>query len=138
MDRKEFLSSLGFTAFAVCAGSCFSSCSKSSGSPQGPSGVNFTVDLKTQILNVKDSTSKSGVIVVRLAAGNDPASFTAVAQACTHQGTPVNFDRSIDLFVCPLHGSEFNTNGGVVLGPASASLKKYGISISADTMTVAG
>ena len=124
---------MGLALAAVCVG-----CGKSSSTPQGPTGVNFTLDLQTQILNVGDSTSKSGVIVVRLAADNSPASFTAVAQACTHQGTLVNYVESSNLFVCPLHNSEFNTNGGVVQGPASSSLKKYSISIVADTITVVG
>lgn len=138
MDRKEFLNNLGLAAFAVCAGNCFTACSKSSGTPSGPSGVNFTVDLSTQLLNVGDSTAKSGVIVARLSSGNTSSDFTAVAQACTHEGASINFDDSSKLFVCPLHGSEFSTSGGVVQGPATSPLKKYSISISGNTMTVTG
>lgn len=138
MDRKEFLSSMGLAAFAVCTGNCFSSCSKSGGSPSGPTGVNFTIDLSSQLLSTGDSTAKSGVIVARLSEGSDPSDFTAVAQACTHEGVSVNFDDSSNLFICPRHGSEFNTSGGVVTGPATSSLKRYSISISGNTMTVTG
>lgn len=141
MDRKEFLNNMGLAAFAVCTGSCFAACSKSSSSPGGGGGggsVNFTIDLSTQLLDVGDSTAKSGVVVARLSAGSDPSNFTAVAQACTHQGTPVAYNSSSNLFVCPLHGSEFSTSGGVVQGPATSPLKKYSISISGNTMTVTG
>lgn len=133
MERKEFLNTMGLAVLAVCAG-----CSKSSSNPGGGnnSGVNFTIDLSTQLLNVGDSVSKSGVIVVRLSNGSNPDNFTALSQACTHQSTPVNFSSSAGLFVCPLHGSEFNTNGGVVMGPASSPLQKFNISISGNTMTV--
>ena len=48
MERKEFLSSMGLALAAVCVG-----CGKSSSTPQGPTGVNFTLDLQTQILNVE-------------------------------------------------------------------------------------
>lgn len=133
MERKEFLSSMGLTILAVCAG-----CSKSSSSPQGPSGVNFTIDLKSQLLSPGDSTFKSGVIVVRLAPGNDSANFTALSQACTHEGVSVGYNSSNNLLICPLHGSEFNTNGSVVVGPAGSPLKKYNVSISGDVMTVTG
>jgi Rieske Fe-S protein len=146
MDRKEFLSTFGMGLAAICAGGCLASCSKSSDTPGGgggggttpPSGTNFTVDLGNEIRSIGESVIKSGVIVVRLAAGATPGSFTAVQVACTHQGTPVNFNNGQTRFICPNHGSQFTTEGVVLNGPASSNLKKYNIAITANTMTVTG
>jgi len=57
MDRKDFISTLGFSVAAVCTG-CLAACSKSGGSTTSPGGgtppasVNFSVDLNNQLLNV--------------------------------------------------------------------------------------
>lgn len=141
MDRKKFLSALGISLTAVCAGGCLASCSKGStdggGSGNPPSGgVNFTVDLNNELKSIGATVTKSGVIVVRLSQANDPASFTAVQVACTHQGTAIEFSNNQGNFVCPNHGSRFSTDGTVLNGPATASLKKYKITVAGTTMTV--
>lgn len=146
MDRKEFLSTFGLGLAAVCAGGCFASCSKDSGDSTGggtpppprPSGVNFSVDLANEIKNAGESVTKNGVIVVRLKAGADIASFTAVQVACTHQGTSINFNPAQGNFICPNHNSAFSTAGVVLNGPATDNLKKFNLAISGNTMTVTG
>jgi len=145
MDRKEFFSTFGFGLATVCVGSCLASCGKSSpespstgggsgGTP--PSSVNFTVDLNNEIKNIGEQLVKSGVIVVRLAAGAATTSFTAVQVSCTHQGTGINFSPSQGNFICPNHGSQFSPSGAVLNGPASSNLKKYNIAITGNAMTV--
>lgn len=144
MDRKEFLSAFRVGLFAVCTGGCLVSCSKGdTTTPPGggtgttpPAGLNFTVDLNSEIKNVGDSVTKNDVIVVRLASGTATSSFTAVQVACTHQGTAINFSTAQGNFICPNHGSKFTTSGAVINGPATSNLKKYNISISSNTMTV--
>ena len=144
MERKEFLSAFGIGLAAVCTGGCLASCSKSDTAPppaggggtNPPAGVNFTVDLNTEIKNVGESLTRSGVIVVRLAQGNATTAFTAVQVACTHQGTAVGFNAAQGNFVCPSHGSQFTTTGAVLNGPATANLKKYNMTIAGSTMTV--
>jgi Rieske Fe-S protein len=144
MDRKEFLSTFGIGLAAICAGGCLASCSKSSDTPGGgtgptpPAGVNFTVDLNNEIKNVGESVTRNGVIVARLATGSTASSFTAVQVACTHEGTPINFNTSQTRFICPNHGSQFTTEGAVLNGPATRNLKKYNIAVASNTMTVTG
>ena len=140
MQRREFLSDISLGIVAACAG-CLASCAKDSGSnpfpgTTPPTGINFTVDLSTELLNVGNSTIKQGVIIVRLAASNDPSSFTAVQANCTHEGTVIGFNNGQGIFICPNHGSQFSTSGTVVMGPATRNLKKYNIAIDATTMTV--
>ncbi|MXV16093.1 ubiquinol-cytochrome c reductase iron-sulfur subunit [Hufsiella ginkgonis] len=143
MRRDEFLSTLGISLAAVCAGGCLAACGKSdSGEPGGeinpPSNVSFTVNLASQITAVGESLASNGVIVARIATGSTAASFTAVQQACTHEGTSILYTTSKTRFTCPNHGSEFSPSGSVLLGPATKSLKVYNIAIAGNMMTVTG
>jgi cytochrome b6-f complex iron-sulfur subunit len=72
------------------------------------------------------------VIVARTKAGN----FIALAKACTHEGTTVNFLADEDRFKCPNHGSEFSTSGAVLSAPASSPLKQYTASFDATSSKV--
>jgi len=141
MDRRKFIANIGAPVFATCA-VCLAACSKSGGSPSsgnpGTTPANVTIDLSSQLQTVGSSVLQSGIIVVRLAAANDPSSFTAVQSACTHQGTTLNYVSGNNDFECPLHGSRFTTNGAVLNGPATTPLKKYTISITGNTMTITG
>ncbi len=51
-------------------------------------------------------------------------SFTALTATCTHEVcTITGFESS--RFVCPCHGSQFSTSGGVAKGPAARALQQY-------------
>ena len=143
MERQEFLSKLGLGLVVACTGCGLVSCGSKGNDPAPqngntpPKGGNlFTVDLSSQLLNIGDSTISNGVIVVRLAAGNTADAFTAVQVACTHRGGTINYNVGQGIFICPLHGSEFSTSGSVVLGPASAPLQKYNVTIDGNNLTV--
>jgi cytochrome b6-f complex iron-sulfur subunit len=137
MQRREFLGTLTGPVVAACA-VCMGACSKNGGGSNGAVNANFTIDLSSNLTTVGSSSVQNGVIVVRLAPGNLPASFTAVQVACTHEGTFINYNANGNNFVCPNHGSTFTTVGAVTLGPASSSLKQYNVVISGSTMTVTG
>ncbi|OCX50248.1 hypothetical protein BEL04_23345 [Mucilaginibacter sp. PPCGB 2223] len=144
MERQEFLSKLGIGVAAVCVGCAFASCSKSNNGPSSSggnapapgSGTVFTADLNTELTSVGQNKVSNGVILVRIAAGNVASSFTAVQVACTHEGTAINYNTGQGIFICPNHGSEFSTNGSVLLGPAAANLQKYNVSIAGNILTV--
>ena len=139
MERREFLGSLGAPILAACA-VCMAACSKSSsgGTSATPVSADFTIDLGTNLLTVGSSLVQNGVIIVRLASGNIVSSFTAVAVACTHEGTSINYNAAGNKFICPNHGSTFSTNGTVTLGPAGSSLKQFNITITGTSMRVNG
>ncbi len=141
MERREFLGSLTGPVVAVCA-VCLGACSKSAdsgttGNTPAPS-ANFTVDLSSNLTTIGSSLAANSVLIVRLAAGNTPSSFVAVQQACTHQGSNINYVPSNQIFLCPNHGAQFNTAGANVGGQATTALKVYNITITGNTMTVAG
>ena len=148
MEREEFLSKLGIGLLAVCTGCGIASCGSNkndnpspggggSNPPPGGGATIFTADLNTEITTVGASKVNSGVILVRIAAGNVASSFTAVQVACTHEGTTIAYSAADSKFICPLHGSQFNQTGTVVNGPAVIALKKYAVSISGNTLSVA-
>ena len=147
MERQEFLSKLGIGLIAACAGCSLVSCGGKSSDP-GPStggGVShppqgsgniFTTDLSSQLPNIGNSVVQQGVILVRIAAGNTAAAFTAVQVACTHQGTSIDYNTGQGLFICPLHNSEFSKTGAVIQGPATSALQKYTVTVTGTTLTV--
>lgn len=148
MKRTEFLSTLSIGLAAACAG-CLAACGKGgeagpSGNggtippPVPPSGINFNINLDTEIRSVGESKTNSGVIVVRIAAGNAVSSFTAVQVACTHEGFTIGYNSTQGNFVCPNHGSVFSPMGVVINGPATANLKKYNIAVADNILTVTG
>jgi Rieske Fe-S protein len=62
--------------------------------------------------------------------------FVAFSRSCTHQGFPV--DLSGSGFLCNNHGSRFDNNGHVTLGPAALNLTELVTSYDAatDTLTI--
>lgn len=56
-------------------------------------------------------------------------SLAAYSLLCTHVCCETTFEPSSNIFYCPCHGSEFNSLGQVVRGPASVSLPTITLSV---------
>ncbi len=134
MDRKEFLSMLGFGAAAIACGNCLGCSTKDQ--VTAPTGVDFTLDLNAPANAPLHSNGgyvyNDNVIVARTLAG----AYVALSQSCTHAGTTVQFDGPNDRFHCPAHGSNFRTDGSVINGPAASPLQKYNTSLSGSSLRV--
>ncbi len=104
----------------------------------GGNGTNskLTANLNSELTTVGSSKSQNNVIVVRIATGNEPASFVALTSICTHEHCTVGYQSSQNRFVCPCHGSIYDINGNVLQGPAPSALAKYTVSITDSTLTV--
>jgi len=63
--------------------------------------------------------------VLKIFVCRDEGGLYAMDAACTHIGTDVNFVDASTGFVCPLHGSKFDFDGKVTLGPATLDLPHY-------------
>jgi cytochrome b6-f complex iron-sulfur subunit len=136
MNRKEFLTQVGSGAailfLAQCVGG-LSSCKKSSTTADGPSNVDFTLDVSKGALATKGSyLVQNGIIVAHTKAGE----FIAVAAACTHEGTTIQYSATNDNFHCANHGATFNDSGVVTKGPASSNLKQYNTSLTGNSLHV--
>jgi cytochrome b6-f complex iron-sulfur subunit len=135
MDRKEFLSLIGIGAVGIACSYCLTGCSPQD-SITAPTNVNFTLDLtaasNAPLKTVGGYIYANGIIVTRLEDG----SYDALSQTCTHQGGTVYYNPASNIFVCPVHGSEFSTGGAVVNGPATSPLAKYKTSLSGNSLRV--
>lgn len=133
MDRKQFLSEVGFGAASLFMLSCLGGCSKSAATP---ASSDFTVDL-----NAAGSASlktpggfiySNGVIIAQTL----DSRYIAVAQSCTHEGVTVQYDASSDRFRCPAHGSVFGDSGQVINGPAGRALTEYTVDVNGTTLHI--
>ncbi len=135
MERKEFLSQVGLGAASLLFLNCLSGCSKSSDAPAAPTNVDFTLDLRaasnTALATNGGFIYTNNVIVARTVSGG----YIAVSQACTHEGTNVQYQTS-DRFYCPNHGAVFSTTGAVITGPATKSLTRYNTTLSGTSLRV--
>lgn len=154
MERKEFLNLVGISVGAVILQNCMSGCSKASDptpavttpiTPTTPttgggtttvSGltgnnsiakgtIDFTLDITDKNFSDLATNGKAlisgDIIVARTKTGD----FLALAKACTHQGTTVDFVPEKTSFNCPNHGSNYDSAGNVTNGPAAAALKSF-------------
>lgn len=137
ISRKEFLSLLGLSSAAVAVTYCFGGCQPANSNvPTAPSNVDFTLDLTNTAYSALNSNGgyvySNGVIVARTVSG----SYVAVSQYCTHAGGTVVYDKNINEFYCPVHGSLYSDSGAVVQGPAATSLVKYNTSLAGTSLRV--
>lgn len=63
-----------------------------------------------------------------------PSSYVAFSLRCPHQGVVV--DRDATGWVCPAHGSQFEPDGELVLGPATTGLARIPARLSRGRVTV--
>ena len=62
----------------------------------------------------------------------DGSTYRAFERACTHQGTPVDWQAGSGDFLCPNHGARFSVTGQVAMGPANTPLRAIEVSVAAD------
>jgi cytochrome b6-f complex iron-sulfur subunit len=62
-------------------------------------------------------------------------SFRAFTAVCTHEQNLITGFQSNN-FVCPAHGSQFNTSGAVVQGPATQGLRQFPTIFTNNVLTI--
>lgn len=143
--RREFCLVTSAAAIASLLEAC-------GGSPTSPDGGNVpqlatisgTVSSGTVLVNVDGGSplaSTGGAALVRSASGSflvartGQDTFNAVTAVCTHEGCDVTgFQNST--YICPCHGSQFSTSGGVMKGPASRSLQPFQTTFANGQLTI--
>ena len=154
VDRREFVAAVtwGFVsaALAGCGNGVVSNptgvSNPSGGGPSGggqlPAGVTVNSNVTTIDLSQQPGLSATSgfllivpvhVFIVKVGT----SAFRAFTSICTHQQCDVN-DFSGGTINCPCHGSQFDTSGQVVRGPAPLPLQEFATSFdaSANRLTV--
>ena len=136
MDRKEFLASLGIGAAVIACSSCLDGCNVPNPVSAAPTNVDFTLNLadpaNAALANNGGYLYKNGIVVAKTTSG----SYVAVYSVCTHAGGTVQYDARNNRFNCPVHGSNFSTDGSVINGPANQALAKYNTSLTGSSLRV--
>ena len=79
--------------------------------------------------NVIDS---KGILLYRQSDTN----VLAFSRNCTHNGCTIESFDNNGISACPCHGSQFNTSGSVVIGPAVNPLTQYSATITGNIVTI--
>jgi len=153
-EMIERLSRRSFCAHAVTlavfsgAGMLLEGCS---GSPTGPSnapslptvngtrtatGVTVTIDSSSALASVGSAALVHTTIGDFLVAHTGQDTYAAMTATCTHQTCTITGFQNQN-FVCPCHGSTFDLNGHVLMGPAPVSLRQYATQFANGVLTIA-
>jgi cytochrome b6-f complex iron-sulfur subunit len=125
-DRREFIrqscaACAGAIAFAILAE--LESCKTTESTAISVSKNQVTVPLKQMegknTLLIKSASLDYDIALVKKPDGN----YLALQMICPHRHNPVEVTETG--FYCPSHGSEFDTEGTVLKGPAATPLKKF-------------
>jgi cytochrome b6-f complex iron-sulfur subunit len=113
-------------------GSASTSTSTSAGGGGGGAGISTPLaDIPDGGGLLVDTEDGGKALLVRN--GDEVKAFNA---ACTHQGTIVRAPEN-GISVCPSHGSEFDTDGAVVKGPATKPLAELQVTVEGDQVKLA-
>lgn len=148
-DRRTFCVEACRALSLVGAGTWLSSCGGNAGEPSSSNVASLptlsgTISGSTVQVNAGSGSpiaAAGGAALVQSSAGSflvtriSDVAATAVTAVCTHEGCTVTGIDS-QTYVCPCHGSRFNTNGGVVTGPATRSLQQFSTQVSGSVLTI--
>jgi Rieske Fe-S protein len=113
ISRRAFLADAATIAALT---TLFAACGESPVEP--PTG-----QVQVKVSNYPGLATNNQLVLIderRAAKRTGTGTFVAWSRLCTHEGTPVNV--AGNGFVCPNHGSRFDNNGQVTLGPAVGAL----------------
>ena len=145
INRRAFLKTIAASGGAMACGTLLVGCgTQSPASSGGDSAAVITLDL-TQPENKSlaavggtlalgaNSLDGKGMLLYR----SDQSTVLAFSRNCTHLGCTVG-DFQNGVSSCPCHGSQFDTDGAVVKGPAQSRLKSFTATISGTTVNIKG
>jgi cytochrome b6-f complex iron-sulfur subunit len=98
-------------------------------------GVTVPIDAASPLASTGTAAlvrSGAGDILVTRTAQDIFAALTAI---CTHEACTITGFRNAT-FVCPCHGSQYNTAGQVLNGPATRPLRVFPTQFAAGTLTI--
>jgi Rieske Fe-S protein len=133
IGRRGFLKTIAISGGVAVGGSLLASCGSGSSiildltqpENQPLATVGGTIALDA------NSLDPQGILLCR----SGPASVLAFSRKCTHLGCTIGaFQNSIS--TCPCHGSQYDTQGGVVRGSSQSPLRQHTATVSGLTVTI--
>ncbi|MGH9143475.1 MAG: ubiquinol-cytochrome c reductase iron-sulfur subunit [Vicinamibacterales bacterium] len=98
-------------------------------------GITLTIDASSPLSAVGSAALVQTAIGPFLVAHTGQTAFVALNAICTHQTCTIS-GFSNQTYVCPCHGSTFDTSGHVTGGPAAASLHQYPTQFTNGVLTI--
>ncbi|MBN2085270.1 MAG: Rieske (2Fe-2S) protein [Anaerolineales bacterium] len=145
INRREFLKTLAASGGAAALAALLAGCGEAVPTGAGTdSAAGVTLDLaapENQSLAAvggalaigANSLDPKGMLLYRM----NESTVLVFSRRCTHQGCVMGeFKDGVAL--CPCHGSQFDTTGNVVKGPATDALKTYPSTLNGSTVTIGG
>ena len=126
MERKEFIKKSCTLCVLLGAGSLIATLDSCASLPI------FKVDVKDNKVAIPVALFEQQDMQIIRPRGNEydvalhknaDGTYTALLLTCTHAENPLS--STGNGFVCNLHGSTFDKNGAVTMGPAEHPLKRY-------------
>jgi Rieske Fe-S protein len=129
MTRRQVLGALAGLTAAACSSSTVDHGAADGGAAEGgattcgatPAGTNQGTVASYPLGTWK----KKGAYII----AQDAMGFFAFSAICTHTGCPVNPPAADGQTLCACHGSKFDGNGAVLVGPAKNPLPHYAVAV---------
>ncbi|MGV3708769.1 MAG: ubiquinol-cytochrome c reductase iron-sulfur subunit [Gemmatimonas sp.] len=83
-----------------------------------------------QVIGMSDGATRADLVILNIG-----GTYKAFSSICTHDRCTVTGYTGTRL-VCPCHGSQFNQNGQVVVGPAPSALREFAVAHATVTGTL--
>ena len=147
-SRREFIERAGMTAVITTFGlSFFTACSD----PEEPNAPNVPPPTASNGVTISGNTIRIDLTSqTRLAAAggwllvldaqtlvvNVGGTYRALTSVCTHSACDRNWTFTNSKFICSCHGSEFDTSGNVLQGPANQPLRSFTTALNGTVLTV--
>ena len=97
--------------------------------------ISLTIDSSSPLSSVGSAALVQTSVGDFLVARTTQSSFTALTATCTHATCTITGFGS-QQYVCPCHGSTFDTSGRVLGGPAPAPLHQYPAQFTNGVLTI--
>ena len=149
--RREFCTQACQAVALAALGASLPGCGGGGGGVSGPSGsapalptisaavangvVVLTVDASSPLAAVGSAALVQSAGGLFLVAHTAQDAFTALTSTCTHEQCTITGFAGAS-YVCPCHGSRFDTSGRVQNGPAVASLRTFATQFASPVLTI--
>jgi nitrite reductase/ring-hydroxylating ferredoxin subunit len=137
MNRRNFIQQSCLACFATGAGISIlglESCTQTKVIRTIPENNQIRIDLaqfepESKALLVRTKELEYDILVLKT-----DTSYHAIYLQCTHENNPVNFTSK--KIVCNTHGSQFDLEGKVTVGPATKRLKRFAVTLENSTLVL--